>query len=182
MTPVLAAAVLAIVTVGALAVRRGVAAGDLMPPLALALVSALIAFNKVGSPQFITWLAVPILLGIVMRSAGRGGSFAVPATIGLAIAALTQLIYPYLYTTLLLADPLMVSVITVRNLLLFVLLGWAVRAIIVAPHDLDVSGQEAGEAAPTAWPFTHAAQDEPSDRPGVASAPEGSRPTESNRP
>ncbi len=154
MTPVLAAMVLAIVTLGVLAVRRGVAAGDLMPPLALALVTALIAFNKVGSPQFITWLAVPILLGLVTRSAGRGGSFAVPATIGLAIAALTQLIYPYLYTTLLLADPLMVSIITVRNLLLFVLLGWAVRAIIVAPHDLDVPEVDAEEEAPTAWPFT----------------------------
>ena len=154
MTPVLAAAVLAIVVLGVLAVRRGVEAGDLMPPLALALVTALIAFNKVGSPQFITWLAVPILLGIVTRAAGRGGSFAVPATIGLAIAALTQLIYPYLYTTLLLADPLMVGIITVRNLLLFVLLGWAVRAIIVARPDLDVPEVEPGAAAATAWPFT----------------------------
>lgn len=155
MTPILAVVVLAIVTLGVLAVRRGVSAAALLSPLALALVTALIAFNKVGSPQFISWLAVPILLGLVTRAAGRGASFGIPALLTLAIAALTQVIYPYLYGLLLIADPLMLGTITVRNLLLFVLLGWAVRAIVVAPADrTDGPAEEHEHSASSPWPFS----------------------------
>jgi hypothetical protein len=36
-----------------------------LPPLVLAITTALILFNKVGSPQFVGWLAVPIVFGLV---------------------------------------------------------------------------------------------------------------------
>ena len=130
MTPVLALVVLAIAVLGFLATRRGVAATDLFPPLALALTVALIAFNKVGSPQFVGWIAVPIIAGLVASAAGHGRSFRTPAAIGLAIAGLTQLIYPYFYNYLLWVNPLMLTVLTVRNALYFVLLGWAISAIV----------------------------------------------------
>ncbi len=151
-TPALIVAVLGIAVLGVLAVRRGVAPGDLVPPLALALVAALIGFNKVGSPQFVTWLAVPIVLGLATRVAGHGGPFRVPASLVLAIAGLTQFIYPYLYLALLTLDPFMLVVITVRNLLYFVLLGWAVYAIVTAPNAESVDEDPGAQWLPWILP------------------------------
>lgn len=125
-TPLLVVVAAALLALAYWGTRRGVAAGDLLPPLALALTVALIVANKVGSPQFAAWLAVPILLGLVTR----GPSFRVPAMLGLAIAALTQGIYPYLYTSLLTAEAWMVALLTIRNALYVVLLGWAVVALV----------------------------------------------------
>lgn len=142
MTPLLALAVAVIVLLGIRAVRSGVSAGDLLPPLALALVTALIVMNKVGSPQFISWLAVPIVLGIITSATGYGRSFRTPSILVLVIAALTQVVYPYLYFALLSVDRLMLGVLTARNLLLFVLLGWAVVALVraaPAPDHTDSS-------------------------------------------
>jgi hypothetical protein len=129
MTPILGLAVIAIVALGALASHRRAPVTDVLPPLALALISAFIAFNKVGSPQYMTWLAVPIILGFVTNATGHGRSFRLPAVLVLVIAALTQLFYPYLYLNLLELDPVLLAVLTVRNVLVFVLLGWAVTAL-----------------------------------------------------
>ena len=130
MTPVLAVAVAGVVALGVWAVRRGARADELLAPLALALVVTLIAFNKVGSPQFISWLAVPVVLGLATRLAGGAPSFRTPAILVLVVAVLTQTFYPYLYTELLSLNPVLLVVITARNLLLFVVLGWAVRALV----------------------------------------------------
>jgi hypothetical protein len=129
MTPVLALVVAAIAFLGIRAVRRGATPAELLAPLALAMVVALIAFNKVGSPQFVSWLAVPVILGLVASATGGGRSFRIPAVLALVIAALTQVVYPYLYSWLLVANPTMVGVLTIRNGLYFVLLGWAVLAV-----------------------------------------------------
>ena len=125
MTPILVAAVAAVLLLGWLAQRRGVRAEDLFPPLVLALVVSLIAFNKVGSPQFISWLAAPVILGLALRWRG----WKTPTILVTVLAALTQIVYPYLYDYLLVADPLLVLVLTLRNLVEFVLLGWAVVQI-----------------------------------------------------
>ena len=101
----------------------------LLAPLSLALVVALLAFNKVGSPQFALWLAVPIILGLANQRAS-GQSFAVPAGLALAIAALTQLIYPVYYAKVLTLDPVLLVVLTGRNLLYFALLGWAMAVLV----------------------------------------------------
>ena len=93
--------------------------------IALALVSALIAFNKVGSPQFMTWLAVPVIMGLATHAAGRGRSFRTPAIMVAALALLTQAFYPYLYGWLIGLHPAMLLVLTARNVLVFVLLGWS---------------------------------------------------------
>ena len=66
-----------------------------------ALTAALIVFNKVGSPQFMTWLVAPIVLGLVLDRR-RWRSVAVFA---LVVAALTQSVYPLTYDGLLLAAP-----------------------------------------------------------------------------
>lgn len=129
MTPLMALVVIAICLIAIQAVRAGADSAALLAPLSLALVTALIGFNKVGSPQFMTWLAVPIILGLSMSLAGRGGPFRVPATIAVVIGGLTQSFYPYLYGYLLALQPGMLLLLTLRNLLVFVLLGWAVTAV-----------------------------------------------------
>ncbi|WP_082467540.1 glycosyltransferase 87 family protein [Leifsonia sp. Leaf264] len=122
MTPLLVLVVGAIVAIGIRSQLQGASFVALFPPLALALVTAFIVVNKVGSPQFICWLAVPTVIGLVYR--GRG--HLVPAVMVLAMAGLTQLIYPFLYDWLLVADPLVVALLTLRNLLEVALLLWAV--------------------------------------------------------
>jgi hypothetical protein len=156
MTPLLVIVIAAIVLLGVRATRRGVPPGDLFPPLALALVTALIAFNKVGSPQFVSWLAVPIVLGLATSAAGNGRSFRTPAILGLVIAALTQLIYPYLYNWLLSLNPFILSALTLRNVLYFVLLGWAMHAIVTArAEDFD---EDEESWLPSVWPLGESAK------------------------
>ncbi|MGI9823199.1 glycosyltransferase 87 family protein [Agromyces sp. Marseille-Q5079] len=124
-TPVMAVGVLAVVLLGVRAVRRGAVFGRVLPPLALTFLVVLMLANKVGSPQFVAWLAAPVVLGLVYRP----GRFAVPALITAAIALFTQVIYPYWYGWLLVADPAFVFLLTVKAGLLVVLLVWGVRAL-----------------------------------------------------
>lgn len=130
MTPLLVLAVLAVTLTAALAVSRGAQPTDLLAPLSLALVTALIVFNKVGSPQIMSWLAPPVILGLALSARAAGRSFGIPAILSLAIAALTQVIYPYLYGWLLALDPAMLAAITVRNAMLIVLFGWSVTVLV----------------------------------------------------
>lgn len=129
LTPALVVVVGVVAVLGVRAVRAGVAASSILPMLSLALVSTLIVVNKVGSPQFISWLAVPIVLGLMTRGVRQAPSFRIPAVLSLIIAALTQIIYPYLYDLLLVAHPAMIILLSVRNVLLIVLLGWAVTGL-----------------------------------------------------
>ncbi|GAA1216201.1 glycosyltransferase 87 family protein [Rhodoglobus aureus] len=125
-TPLLALVVALIALLGLRAVRAGAASLNVLPMLTLALVSALIVVNKVGSPQFISWLAVPIVLGLLTRTVHGSPSFRVPAVLTLVIAVLTHTVYPYLYHLLLSSNPPIITMLSVRNLLLIVLLGWAI--------------------------------------------------------
>jgi len=157
MNPLMTLVVFAITVLALLALSRRVAVADLVPSLSLAYVVALIAFNKVGSPQYITWLAVPVILGLATNAVGRGRSFRTPAILVLVLATLTQLIYPYLYGYVLGLNPAMLIVLSARNLLYFVLLGWSVVT-------LRRVSRTAGSARPTedrgdevwlpaVWPF-----------------------------
>ncbi|WP_347122961.1 hypothetical protein [Microbacterium sp. SY138] len=129
LTPLMAIAVLAVTAVGALKAVRGASFPRLFPPLALTLVTLLIVTNKVGSPQFQTWLIAPVILWLVLdRARAR-----VPAVLVLALCLLTCLVYPIGYDGLLRADALSVAVLTVRNILLVVLLVLAARALLRVP-------------------------------------------------
>jgi hypothetical protein len=143
-TPLLAIVAVVLLGLGLIATRRGRHPGEVLPPLVLALTLAMIIFNKVGSPQFVTWLAVPIVFGLVTAASGAGRSFRVPAAFGLAIAALTQGFYPYLYHELLGVPKLsMVLVLTTRNLLYVALFLWAVVALVAIlrrPRDQHPDG------------------------------------------
>ncbi|WP_246150151.1 hypothetical protein [Agromyces intestinalis] len=124
-TPLLVVGVTAVVLAGVRAVRHGATAGRLLAPLSLAVVIVLILANKVGSPQFATWLIAPIVLQAVLARR----RVLVPALAGLGVALSTQLIYPYLYGWLLIADPALVLVLTLKVALLALLLGWALVAV-----------------------------------------------------
>ncbi len=129
MTPLMAVAVLAVVALGVWRAWRGAGFATLYPPLALALVLALIVFNKVGSPQFQTWLIAPLVLWLVLdRRQARP-----LAVVALVAAALTQLVYPLLYWPLLHAEPWPVAVLTARNVLLVALFVWSVVRLYLQP-------------------------------------------------
>ena len=129
LTPLMAISVLAVSAVGTVKAVRGASFPRLFPPLALTVVTLLIVTNKVGSPQFQTWLIAPVILWLVLdRVRAR-----TPAVLVLALCLLTCLVYPIGYDALLRADALSVAVLSVRNALLLVLLALAVRALARVP-------------------------------------------------
>lgn len=111
-----------LVQFGALAITAGLVVlayrakadfGQIMAWGSLTATLDLIVFNKVGSPQFISWLAVPVMLGLL---------YGVPrwrATVAIvfAITVLTQAVYPYLYGPLLNLEVAPAAVLLTRNLL-----------------------------------------------------------------
>lgn len=129
LTPLMVLVALTLTAIGARKAMRGASLPRLFPPLALSLVVTLIALNKVGSPQFQSWLIVPALLWIVMDRARS----AVPAALVLALCALTCLVYPLNYDALLRAEALPIVILSLRNALLVVLLAVGIRALLRVP-------------------------------------------------
>ncbi|GGO62499.1 hypothetical protein GCM10010910_12740 [Microbacterium nanhaiense] len=125
LTPVMAFVVLLICLLGAWRVRAGAPIVRVLPPLALALVAALIVTNKVGSPQFQSWLVVPILLWIVWDRRRAVG----PAALVLVIAMLTHIVYPIVYQRVLETQTPALLVLAARNFAVVGLLVWAVAAL-----------------------------------------------------
>ncbi|MDQ1529766.1 MAG: hypothetical protein QOH77_1556 [Actinomycetota bacterium] len=155
MSPLLGVAILAIAALGILAARRRAPVTELLAPLSLALITGFIGFDKVGSPQYMTWLAVPVILGLATNAMGHGRSFRTPAILALVIGALTQTFYPYLYTSLLELDPTLLLVLTARNTLIFVLLVWSIGVLweLSRPTLVHERLADADAWLPVVWPF-----------------------------
>jgi hypothetical protein len=111
-----------------LATRRGADPLKLLPALSLALVAALILLNKVGSPQYIGWLAAPVVAGLVFDSA----RFRLPAIVVILTALVTQLFYPFAYQNVLVLQPAALAVLTLRNLLEVASFVVALRILITS--------------------------------------------------
>ncbi|OII07413.1 hypothetical protein BIU96_18770 [Curtobacterium sp. MCBA15_008] len=128
-TPLMAAVVVAGVLLALWAVRRGAHRTEAAPLLALLFVAALVATNKVGSPQYIGWFAVPIVWGLV---AGRPSArrFLPIAVAALPMALLTQIVYPGFYDQVLTVQPWVLVVLTLRNALEVAVLVWSVVALV----------------------------------------------------
>jgi hypothetical protein len=94
----------------------------------------LIVFNKVGSPQFMIWLAVP-LVALVYFGITKSK---VALAMGAGILLLTQLVYPVFYIELLGLEIMPLWLLTVRNLLLVALLIWA-NTQLLKKADLETS-------------------------------------------
>jgi len=103
------------------AARAGASYRSIMPVAVLTATLDLIVFNKVGSPQFVTWLAVPIILGVLFSAQ----KWRLPILAVVAIALLTNLVYPVFYQDLLNLNPNALALVTARNLLYIALLVWA---------------------------------------------------------
>lgn len=131
LTPVMILIFGVVCVLGIRASRVAGPTGMFLGPLALALTTALIVTNKVGSPQYETWIAAPIVLGLLEQRRG-GPSFRVAAALGILVAVLTQLIYPWGYGGLVGAKTLSVIMIAVRDLSLIALLGISIRQLVRA--------------------------------------------------
>jgi hypothetical protein len=131
--------VLTVLALGWLRLLRGAPGVRLLAPLALALVMCLIVFNKVGSPQYMTWIIAPVVLGLIVDRA----RFAPVAVVSLMMALLTQVFYPFYYDLILVANPVMVVVMTVRNALEVVVLAMAVYLLAGARRRYSAGGATA---------------------------------------
>lgn len=129
MTPALVLAAAAVVGIGAIKARRHVPFVRLFPTLGLALTTVLIVVNKVGSPQFQTWLFAIVAFGLVVDRR----RWIAPGALVLVSAALTQFVYPVLYDGIVSPEVVAVSVLTLRNVALIALLVWMVVRLVRLP-------------------------------------------------
>lgn len=111
-------ALLITVALGYLAMRRGSQAKEVLVWVAFTATLDLIFFNKVGSPQFISWLAAAAIIGLLLSAR----NFMPALGLVLSISALTGLVYPLIYDAILAGSLLETLILQVRNLLLLVAL------------------------------------------------------------
>lgn len=123
---------LVIITIVALVLVARPRKGSPFPPsfviALLALVSSLIAFNKVGSPQFVSWLAIPVVAILVAPRRERAFG---PLVLIAVIAALTHVIFPYVYLAFLELSPAPLLLVTIRNIAELLLAVTSVIALFV---------------------------------------------------
>ena len=131
MTPVLAIGVLVITLLALLARMRGADPAEVLAVAALGYVGAVIALNKVGSPQYLTWYVAPVLLGLLVAPA----RFRLPAVLVLVASGLTQVIYPWSYGGVITPTPWVIAVLTLRNLIQLALLAWCLIELRIAPPE-----------------------------------------------
>jgi len=109
------------VALGFLARRAKAATSEILVWVSTTAVLDLIFFNKVGSPQFITWLAVPVVLGIIRGAQNLRPMFYLVASLSL----LTWVVYPSTYDELLAGGFTATALLTARNVVLLVALVYA---------------------------------------------------------
>jgi hypothetical protein len=126
--------------------RRGAPQPELLAFAALAALLAVIVFNKVGSPQYIEMLAVPVVAGLVVRP----GRFVIPAVLAFAVAFLTQLTFPWFFLKLVALDESLLVVVTLRNLLLIAVFVWALVELWRMPLPVVIDRTATGS---NFWPF-----------------------------
>ena len=104
---------------------------------ALTLTTAFVVFNKVGSPQYMLWIAPILAVGL----ATRPDTFRVPAVLTAWAAGLTTLVFPLLYRQLIVLDPVAVLVLGARNLIVVTVFAWcAVRLVEAALAAVGLQG------------------------------------------
>lgn len=105
---------------------------------ALLIALTLIVTNKVGSPQFIGWLAGPLVVGLARPGAGGLRAWRTPALLVLVIAGLTQVVFPLTYDLITTEQVGPSLVLVVRNVLLVVL------GVVVTGDLVRMGGPRAG--------------------------------------
>lgn len=118
LTPLMFIVMAGLLVYAAIAQRAGARLARIYPSLTLALVTTFILVNKVGSPQFFTWLAPVVIIGLIWD----GRWFRWIALAAILIAAMTQIVYPWYYGWVMAAIPWAAFTLLVRNALVLVLL------------------------------------------------------------
>jgi hypothetical protein len=95
------------------------------------MVLVLIVFNKVGSPQYMTWLAPPVAVALALRLP----RWRVTAWGVLAIAVATQIEFPWMYDGVIWGRPEVTDVLAARNAALVALLVLTVRELVRRPQE-----------------------------------------------
>jgi len=93
---------------------------------ALLVTLAMLVFNKVGSPQYISWLTGPVVVALAIGLPGWRRT----AGLVLAVGAATQVVFPWLYGEITYGGAGTTLLLAARNGALVVLLGWTVRALV----------------------------------------------------
>lgn len=126
MTPIMFGALAITIWLGFKALKANANQHQLFTAVAMTGVLDLIVFNKVGSPQFMCWIVVPLIAWVYF---GLSTPKWLLAAFG-AVALFTNLVYPVFYIDLMALGYLSVSLLTIRNLALIALLIWANRQLI----------------------------------------------------
>jgi hypothetical protein len=121
MTPVMLAAIAITILLAVRAAKSGASPKILFGYTSLTAVLDLIVFNKVGSPQFMAWLAVPVI-ALIIFGASR---LWIPITCLFLIAITTNLVYPIFYIDLMGLGDTSVTILSLRNGLLIAMLFYA---------------------------------------------------------
>ncbi len=109
------------VLLGLLARRAKASPTEILTWVSTTAVLDLIFFNKVGSPQFMTWLVVPVIIGLISGVQNLRPMLYMVA----ALSLLTWTIYPSTYDELLAGGFTATAILTTRNLLLLGALVYA---------------------------------------------------------
>lgn len=117
--PLLALSISGAVALGLFIVKKTVGTIQLTALLTFNITLALITFNKVGSPQYIDWLIAPVVF--LLASGVKKSKWYL--SLMLVICVLTAIIYPIMYGQILSEQIDGLTVLTLRNLLVFSL--WA---------------------------------------------------------
>lgn len=126
MTPLMAIAVIGIMGLLWRARKRGAPAQESLLVGSLALATAMVVFNKVGSPQYMLWLVPIVVVGIALNT----HSWRVPANLMMAISIMTTMVFPIFYMPLVNGSRYAAILLTSRNALLVILLGWTIMRLI----------------------------------------------------
>lgn len=118
-------AVASLILVLGLLARRSNDAVLAVPLVAIGLTADFLVLNKVGSPQYLTWFAAPVILALLVRP----GAFRVPAVLVLLACLLTDVVDTRAYPQLLALDTLPLGIMTARDLVLAALLVWSVARL-----------------------------------------------------
>jgi hypothetical protein len=97
---------------------------------ALLVAVTLILANKVGSPQFVGWLAGPVVVGLARPGVRGLRSWRGTALLVLVIALLTQGVFPIAYDGITLQETAPSLVLAARNVLLVMLAVVVVRDLV----------------------------------------------------
>lgn len=104
----------------------GIVRTELLVRGAMLLTLAMIVFNKVGSPQYMGWLAPPVAVALALRLPG----WRTTAWLVLGIAGATQVVFPWFYDGVVLGAPAVTIVLAARNVALVALLVHTVIALV----------------------------------------------------